>query len=575
MATHGWVAHLGYTEPKARRKPATQVRHLYGECHARDIRLRRNAVNNEETKMRTSPVLAVVLLLGAICIAPSGALARVTRLEITAKQPDGSFRAGDYVRWEGRIHGELSPSAEAIPDLDKPARNANGMVEYAARIMLFMPEGGGNGALLVDVPNRGHAYARALYNSPRGLPFQSGNLDQGTGFLEDRGFTFAEVYWELGQGAELPSFAGADGKKRFVEGVGFAIVRDAADFLAHDAADAAGTPNPLSGKISRVLASGKSQTGRFLKTFLLNGFNRFDGRRVFDGMHVFVSGAGLLPIMRSGTGPESSADGAPSFANPEFPGVHDGVLTIGEIIAKVEGRGEVPPKILMLNSTVDYMSIRASLGRTGAKGTADLPLPANVRMYDIAGAAHATVPSAPACELAPGRLDWTPVSRATLLRLDRWIASNTEPPPSNLMPLQPANEDPNVLGAPKNLPDAVVQIPRHDADGNPLGGVRLPDIAVPLGVHGAQNEPHSFSCSLVGAFLPFAASPDTRAAAHDNRLSLTERYKGQNDYVNRIRVAARDAVAQGFLLPGDATVIVNSAAAAPIFVQPAPTAPPR
>jgi hypothetical protein len=383
------------------------------------------------------------------------------------------------------------------------------------------------------------------------------------------------VYWELGQGAELPSFTDAAGKKRFVEGVGFAIVRDAADFLAHGSADTAGTPNPLAGRISRVLASGKSQTGRFLKTFLLNGFNRVDGRRVIDGMHVFVSGAGLLPIMQSGTGPGSSADGAPTFDDPEFPGVHDGVLTIGEIIAKVQARGEIPPKMLMINSTVDYFSIRASLGRTGAKGTADLPLPANVRMYDVAGGAHATVAKAEACKLAPGRLDWAPVSRATLLHLDQWVASNTEPPPSRLMPLQPANGDPTVLRAPKNLPDAVIQMPQRDADGNPLGGVRLPDVAVPLGVHGAQNTPLTFTCMLVGAYLPFAATKEARDATHDPRLSLAERYKDQNDYVNRIRVAAREAEAEGFLLAEDVAVIENSVAAAPIFVQAAPTAPPR
>ena len=56
------------------------------------------------------------------------------------------------------------------------------------------------------------------------MPFLSGTLEQGTGFLQDHGFAVAEVYWELGQGADLPSFADADGKTRFVEGVGFAIV---------------------------------------------------------------------------------------------------------------------------------------------------------------------------------------------------------------------------------------------------------------------------------------------------------------------------------------------------------------
>ncbi|MDO9712741.1 alpha/beta hydrolase domain-containing protein [Paracraurococcus lichenis] len=514
--------------------------------------------------------LAAALLLAGLA---SPAAAKVTRLEITTKQPYGSFRAGDYQRWDGRIHGELPPDAGTIPDLEKATRNTRGMVEYAARIILFLPTdpARGNGALLLDVPNRGKPYANALYNSPRGLPSQSGNLEPGTGFLEDQGFAIAEVHWELGQGAELPAFTDAEGKRRFVEGVGFAIIRDAGDFLAHAAADATGTPNPLAGRISRALASGKSQDGRFLKTFLLHGFNQAEGRRVFDGMHVFVSGAGLLPILRSGTGPGSSADGAPSFAQPEFPGVHDGPLTIGEIVAKAEARGEVPPKMLLINTQVDYYSIRASLGRTGARGTADLPLPANVRMYDVAGAAHATVPRAEGCSLPPGRLDWAPVARATLLHLDRWVTGNVAPPPTTLMPLEPAPEDPTVLQAPKALPEAVVQVPRRDADGNAVGGIRLPDIAVPLGVHGAQNQPPSFSCSLVGTYLAF---PQGRAPGSPGPASLAERYRDNADYVNRIRTAAAAAVQEGFLLPEDAAVIVNDAAASPIFAR-APAGPPR
>src|ERR1700742_1535336 len=328
------------------------------------------------------------------------ASADVTRLEFTSRQPFGTFRSGDYVIWQGKVHGDLSPD-DAIPGIDKAARNERGRVPYSAKLVLIMPAAPltGNGALLVDVPNRGRAYAQALYNSPRAAPFQSGTFEGGTGFLQDNGFSVAEVYWELGQGADLPSFADSDGKTRYVEGAGFAIVRDAADFLAHAATDAGGTPNPLKGAISRILASGKSQDGRFLKTFLLNGFNMAGNRRVFDGMHVFVSGAGLLPILQTGLGPKSSGDEAPTFANPDFPGVNDGPLTIADIVAKVEARGEVPPKMLMVSSTTDYYSLRASLGRTGASGTTDEPLPANVRMYDIAGGPHIPAPKAPACTL--------------------------------------------------------------------------------------------------------------------------------------------------------------------------------
>jgi len=494
-------------------------------------------------------LLSAAILLLAAWAYP--AAAEVVRLEITSKEPYGTFRPGDYVLWKGRVHGELDP-AEKIPDLDKAKRNERGKVEYAADLMLLMPAdpAKGNGALLVDVPNRGRVYGIALYNGPRGEAFNSGNIQQGTGFLEDRGFSLAEVQWELGKGVDLPSFAGADGKTRYIEGVGFAIFRDTAEFLARASSDVAGTPNPLRGAIDRVLASGKSQSGRFLKTYLFNGFNRVNGRRVVDGMHVFVSGSGMLPILTSSTGPQSSGDAAPSFSDPEFRGVNEGPFTIGEIVAAVEKRGEVPPRIVMVSSTTDFLSLRASLGRTGGGGTVDQPLPANVRMYDIAGASHVVLPSAPACTLPLARLDWAPVSRATLVALDRWVGRNAEPPASKLMPLEPT-ADADVLGAPKYLPTAVIQRPKRDTDGNVMGGVRLPDMEAPLGVHGAQQDPKSFSCALAGAFLPFTPA---QIAAH---------YKNRDDYVNRIRTAAQALQKERLLLREDAAVIIAAAAAQP------------
>ncbi len=514
---------------------------------------------------RLSRIAATFFISFFACV--GAAHAEITRLEITSKQPYGSFRAGDYVMWQGKVYGDLAPQ-EAIPGLDKVQRNSRGRVDYSSRIVLIMPSGANraNGTLLVDVPNRGNAYAQALYNSPRDEPFLSGTFEPGVGFLEDYGYTIAEVYWELGKGADLPSFVDAEGKKRYVEGAGFAIMRDTTDFLAHAPADAAGTPNPLKGNVSRVIASGKSQTGRFLKTFLLHGFNSAGGRRVFDGMHVFVSASGTLPIMQTGTGPESSANGGPTFVDPEFRGVNEDPLTISEIIKRVEARGEVPPKMMLMSSVSDYYSLRASLGRTGASGTADQPLPASVRMYDIAGSAHVRVPKAPAeCSLAPSRLDWTPVSRATLLKLDAWIASNAEPPPNQLMPLEPAGNEPPALRAPAHLPGAVIQVPKHDADGNAIGGIRLPDFAVPLATHGGQSRPTSRNCMLLGSYTPFAGTKATREAAGDARLSLAERYRNRDDYLNRVRIAVRELVKAGFLLPEDAAVITQAAAANSAF----------
>jgi hypothetical protein len=94
-----------------------------------------------------------------------------------------------------------------------------------------------------------------------------------------------------------------------------------------------------------------------------------------------------------------------------------------------------------------------------------------------------------------------------------------------------------------------------------MGGVRLPDVAVPLGTHAAQQDPPSFSCALAGAFLPFAATKEARETSKDARPSIAERYAGRDDYVNKIRIATRALQADGFLLPDDAAVIVAAAAA--------------
>ncbi|HEY2630573.1 MAG TPA: alpha/beta hydrolase domain-containing protein [Usitatibacter sp.] len=508
---------------------------------------------------------AIALAIASLSLPAAAAL---TRLDLATTKPFGTFLPGEYAISEGKVYGELAPD-EAIPGLDKVERNERGRVPYSARIILIHPVDPkkGNGTLLADVPNRGNAYAEALYNSPRDAPFQSGTLEQGTGFLQDHGFTVAEVYWELGQGADLPSFM--DGAtKRYVEGVGFAIMRDTADFLAHGTVDSTGKPNPLAGAVKRVIASGKSQSGRFLKSFLLNGFNGVNGHRVFDGMHIFVSGSGQLPILSTGTGPESSANGIPTFDDPEMRGVNEEPLALAELLGKVTARGEALPKMFFQNSTTDYYAIRTSLSRTGGSGTVEQTVPAGVRIYDMASTSHVVVPRQNACSLQPNPLDWAPVSRALLLRLDEWVAVNREPPGSKLMPLQPASSMGAALGAPEHLPNAVVQIPRRDADGNALGGVRLPEAEVPLGTYAGLNLPHSRGCMLIGAFVPFAYSKAGRGVEEDPRPSISERYATRDIYVDRVRNAARRLVGEGFMLPEDAAIVVQGVASNPNLAAP-------
>jgi hypothetical protein len=65
-------------------------------------------------------LIALSALTCSLCSAPAGA--DVVQLEITWRQGHGVFRVGPFVHWEGRAVGELHPT-EAIPDLDKAARN--------------------------------------------------------------------------------------------------------------------------------------------------------------------------------------------------------------------------------------------------------------------------------------------------------------------------------------------------------------------------------------------------------------------------------------------------------------------
>jgi hypothetical protein len=65
---------------------------------------------------------------------------------------------------------------------------------------------------------------------------------------------------------------------------------------------------------------------------------------------------------------------------------------------------------------------------------------------------------------------------------------------------------------------------------------------------------------LVGSFSPFATTKAQRESTGDARPSIEERYRNRDDYVNRVRVAAQDLVARGFLLADDAAVIIQSAA---------------
>ena len=104
-----------------------------------------------------------------------------------------------------------------------------------------------------------------------------------------------------------------------VSGLGLAAVRDAATWLKH-------TPDALA-PVKYVYALGVSQSGRFLRDYLYEGFNTDEKQRqVFDGMMVHIAGASQLDLNRR-------------WATPTGLGQYDATL-VSVRGPRAEGRGE-------------------------------------------------------------------------------------------------------------------------------------------------------------------------------------------------------------------------------------------
>ena len=112
--------------------------------------------------------------------------------------------------------------------------------------------------------------------------------------------------------------------------------------------------------------------------------------------------------------------------------------------------------------------------------------------------------------------------------------------------------------------------PKVDTDGNDLGGVPSVLRQVPLGSYLGWNiTAAGFDkgkiCTLNGAYIPFIKTKTERLLSHDPRPSLEERYGTHDAYVEAVKKAAAQAVAERFLLPADADRLIAEAAASNVL----------
>ena len=394
-----------------------------------------------------------------------------------------------------------------------------------------------------------------------------------------------------------------------VVGVGLAGTRDIVSFFKYETSDA----NPLPG-IEYAIGWGVSQSGRFLRHFLYQGFNADErGRQVFDGVFDQVGGAGRGSFNHRFGQASRDAEQHLNFLFPVDMFPFTDVATTDPVTGETDGllraaeATGTTPKMFHVLTNSEYFNRAGSLIHTDPAGSRDIAPPATSRIYSLASAPHILGgfppqpnPNAAFLGQAPmNPLAYAPVIRALFRALDAWVAEGREPPPSRypriaagtLVPPDAADwpdipgvslpKDPLtalrldfgpdwsrgiVTREPPGIGAPFIQLaPAVDADGNDRAGIRMPEVAVPLATHTGWNYRHASIGApdrLSGEIGSYFAFPRTRAegeASGDPRLSIEERYRDRYDYLGRITQAALELVDRGYLLAADLPEIIDRA----------------
>jgi len=408
------------------------------------------------------------------------------------------------------------------------------------------------------------------------------------------------------------AFTARDSK---VLGIGFAATRDLVAFLRYDMSEA----NPLAGTMRWAIGRGVSQSGNFLRAFVNLGFNTAeDGRIVFDGINPLVA-------MRMNS--MSYRFASPGGLVGLYEVGNDGINWWSDYNDTARGQGSHSllercrednncPKVAEILGSAEFWNLRASVNFVGTDAKADIRLPANVRRYYNAGTHHnggrggfdLVTPPVNGCVLASNPNPSSDTNRAIFAALVDWVTKGTAPPPSKYprlaagqlitpeayskafpkIPGQPRPaynplyqydfgkgfNYPDMTGAMGTTPPTIVKtipqlMPRADADGNELDGIRSPLLSAPLGSYVGWNiTATGFQqgryCGNTGGYIPFAATKAERQANGDPRPSLEERYPSQAAYVAKVKAQADSLVAQRYMLRADAARIVKEAEATKI-----------
>ncbi|MFC0337159.1 hypothetical protein SAMN05421848_2072 [Kushneria avicenniae] len=353
--------------------------------------------------------------------------------------------------------------------------------------------------------------------------------------------------------------------------------------------------------IDHTLGLGISQSGRFLRDLIYQGFNADEqGQRVFDGAMVHIAGSRktFTNALFAQPGRFSRQHEDHDYPGDQFPFTYtsytDPLTGRTDSILAACTASNTCPRLMHSDTSTEFWQGRASLVSSTPDGS-PLKMPGNVRLYFLAGLPHLNAWGAASahkamCQYPTNPLSPAPVMRALARDMQAWINDGTAPPPSRYPGLEPDTlVAPDALALPRindTIPSPVVntlhvmhhdtqpptmgaaypvRVPRVDADGIPEGGVRLPYVVASLGTYRGWNlRAKGFAegdlCSLEGSYLPFPTS----SAANDSRAPISARYADEKAYREAVRQAGEQLVETRLMLPEDVDIVVREAPDFPV-----------
>src|SRR5438445_430569 len=555
--------------------------------------------------------IASAIVTAAILSVTSAADAGITKIQIISRGPAfGGYsfaKVGAYERIIGKGFGEVSPTDrhnDVIVDLGLAPRNANGKVEYSFDFYILKPAdlSKGNHKVFYEAPNRGSKLFGNFNRSTGGNDPSTSSDPAGT-FLAPQGYTMVWSGWDFGAGADNSNFNLTITLPIAKNPDGSSISGPAYEYIVSPGA-------------SYTFAV--SQPGRMLNDFRNLGFNEDEnGRIVFDGLLQWIAaGDGINMNYRfSQPGRTERNRQDQLYIEGVFPFAHQRLTD--PISGKTAGRYDKCAKTktcplgMEVYSANEYWVKAASLFTTDPSGKMDLPDHPMARYYFISSEQHGTGnPTAKGnCQQFQNPLDSAPVLRALWVALDEWSTKGIAPPPSavprlaegtlvtplpqsrvgfpkipgvtytglmstryllnygpqfystGVMKINPPAVRPPIFNNPENGPIYPSYVPKTDADGNDIAGVRLPDVTAPLATYtgwALRSGPQANDgCEAAGQYIPFPKTKAERMNSGDPRLSVEERYPSLSAYSSAVEKAIDEMIAKRLMLPEDGASNVN------------------